>query len=169
MPFHHFASNVFKPSSDSRRRTNVLNCWRLGWMSPSSHERTKAVAIPIFAATWPGVRFFSIRLARIKSPTVFMLADNGLACCCFLSFGAYFTRIRRCAIPSRATLLQGEGENLCATGLVLMPSGLAVEVREYFIPNFSNWKVLADDHPAAFESAFARLKKDLEAETKLRS
>ena len=37
---------------------------------------------------------------------------------------------------------------------------LAVEVREYFIPDFSNWK----DH-AAFESAFARLKKDLEAET----
>ena len=39
---------------------------------------------------------------------------------------------------------------------------LAVEVREYFIPDFSNWKVLADGH-AAFESAFARLKKDLEA------
>ena len=36
---------------------------------------------------------------------------------------------------------------------------LAVEVREYFIPDFSNWK----DHDA-FESAFSRLKKDLEAE-----
>jgi len=36
---------------------------------------------------------------------------------------------------------------------------LAVEVRQYFIPDFSNWK----DHDA-FESAFARLKKDLEAE-----
>ena len=37
---------------------------------------------------------------------------------------------------------------------------LAVEVREYAMPNdFSNWK----DHDA-FESAFARLKKDLEAE-----
>jgi len=36
---------------------------------------------------------------------------------------------------------------------------LAVEVREYFIPDFSNWK----NHDA-FESAFARLKKDLEAE-----
>ena len=36
---------------------------------------------------------------------------------------------------------------------------LAVEVREYFIPDFSNWK----DHDS-FESAFARLKKDLEAE-----
>jgi len=36
---------------------------------------------------------------------------------------------------------------------------LAVEVHEYFIPDFSNWK----DHDA-FESAFARLKKDLEAE-----
>ena len=35
----------------------------------------------------------------------------------------------------------------------------AVEVREYFIPDFSNWK----NHDA-FESAFARLKKDLEAE-----
>jgi hypothetical protein len=36
---------------------------------------------------------------------------------------------------------------------------LVVEVREYYIPDFSNWK----DHDA-FESAFARLKKDLEAE-----
>jgi hypothetical protein len=36
---------------------------------------------------------------------------------------------------------------------------LAVEVREYFIPDFSNWK----DHDA-FESAFAKLKRDLEAE-----
>ena len=41
---------------------------------------------------------------------------------------------------------------------------LAVEVREYFIPDFSNWKVLTDGHPAAFESAFTRLKNDLEAE-----
>jgi hypothetical protein len=46
---------------------------------------------------------------------------------------------------------------------------LAVEVREYFIPDFSNWKVLADGHPAAFESAFARLKKDLEAENTMKS
>ena len=45
---------------------------------------------------------------------------------------------------------------------------LAVEVREYFIPDFSNWKVFADGHPAAFESAFARLKKDLEAENSKR-
>jgi hypothetical protein len=41
---------------------------------------------------------------------------------------------------------------------------LAVEVREYFIPDFSNWK----DHDA-FESAFARLKKDLEAENTRKS
>ena len=41
-----------------------------------------------------------------------------------------------------------------------MPSGFGMEVREYFIPDFSNWKVLADGHHAAF----ARLKKDLEAE-----
>ncbi len=33
---------------------------------------------------------------------------------------------------------------------------LAVEVREYFIPDFSNWK----DHDA-FEEAFARLQEDL--------
>lgn len=39
---------------------------------------------------------------------------------------------------------------------------LAVEVREYFIPDFSNWK----DHNA-FEAAFARLQKDLKAESKL--
>ena len=36
---------------------------------------------------------------------------------------------------------------------------LAVEIREYFIPDFSNWK----DHDS-FEAAFARLLKDLKAE-----
>ena len=35
---------------------------------------------------------------------------------------------------------------------------LAVEVREYFIPDFSNWK----DHDS-FEAAFARLQNDLRA------
>ena len=38
---------------------------------------------------------------------------------------------------------------------------LAVEVREYFAPDFSNWK----NHDA-FESAFARLQKDLKEEGK---
>jgi hypothetical protein len=36
---------------------------------------------------------------------------------------------------------------------------LAVEIREYFIPDFTNWK----DHDA-FETAFARLLRDLKAE-----
>jgi hypothetical protein len=36
---------------------------------------------------------------------------------------------------------------------------LAVEVREYFIPDFSNWK----DHDA-FEKSFARLLRDLKAD-----
>jgi hypothetical protein len=36
---------------------------------------------------------------------------------------------------------------------------LAAEVREYFIPDFSNWK----DHDA-FEKAFARLQSDLKTE-----
>jgi len=35
---------------------------------------------------------------------------------------------------------------------------LAVELREYFIPDFSNWK----NHDA-FEKAFERLQKDLQA------
>jgi len=45
-----------------------------------------------------------------------------------------------------------------------------MEVRQYFIPDFSNWKVLADGQSLqtatidAFESAFARLKKELEVE-----
>lgn len=38
---------------------------------------------------------------------------------------------------------------------------LAVEVREYYIPDFSNWK----DHDA-FEAAFSRLLRDLKAEEK---
>jgi TIR domain/Pentapeptide repeats (8 copies) len=41
---------------------------------------------------------------------------------------------------------------------------LAEEVRKYHIPDFSNWK----DHDA-FESAFSRLKKDLEAENSQKS
>ncbi len=41
---------------------------------------------------------------------------------------------------------------------------LGVEVREYFIPDFSNWK----DHDA-FEAAFARLLKDLKAEESIGS
>ena len=36
---------------------------------------------------------------------------------------------------------------------------LAAELREYFIPDFSNWK-----EGAAFEAAFARLQSDLKAE-----
>jgi len=36
---------------------------------------------------------------------------------------------------------------------------LGVEIREYFIPDFSNWK----EHDA-FEAAFARLLEDLKAE-----
>lgn len=40
---------------------------------------------------------------------------------------------------------------------------LAIELREYFIPDFSNWK-----DPDAFEAAFARLLKDLRAETETR-
>jgi hypothetical protein len=38
---------------------------------------------------------------------------------------------------------------------------LAVEVREYFIPDFSNWK-----DQDAFEAAFARLQKNLKEESK---
>jgi hypothetical protein len=37
---------------------------------------------------------------------------------------------------------------------------LAVEVREYFIPDFSNWK----EHDS-FEAAFSRLLRDLKAES----
>jgi hypothetical protein len=40
------------------------------------------------------------------------------------------------------------------------PSAEAVELREYFIPDFSHWK----EH-AQFEAAFARLLNDLRAET----
>ena len=42
-----------------------------------------------------------------------MPSGNGLSCFDFLTFWLNFTRIERCAIPSRATLLvwRGEGEN----------------------------------------------------------
>jgi hypothetical protein len=50
-----------------------------------------------------------------------------------------------------------------------MPSGFGMEVREYFAPIFQlespgGRPAFADGHQSAFESAFARLKKDLEAE-----
>ena len=40
---------------------------------------------------------------------------------------------------------------------------LAIELREYFIPDFSDWK----NHDA-FESAFARLLQDLRADERMR-
>jgi hypothetical protein len=45
-----------------KRSAKTFNCRLSGWLVPSSHERTKSVAIPIFAANWPAVRFFSFRL-----------------------------------------------------------------------------------------------------------
>jgi uncharacterized protein YjbI with pentapeptide repeats len=64
---------------------------------------------------------------------------------------------RRKLFPIRLTDFETLGKWTCFDA----DSGkdLAMEVREYFIPDFSNWK----KHDA-FESAFARLKKDLEAE-----
>jgi hypothetical protein len=91
------------------------HCRLSGWLLLSSQEQTKADAIPIFNAKWPGVRFFSIRLTRIQSPSVFTPSDNGLSCFCFLNLWLNFTRIERCAIPSRATLLRGEGESFAGT------------------------------------------------------
>ena len=52
-----------------------------------------------------------------------------------------------------------------------MPSGFGMEVREYFAPIFQlespgGGPVFADGQQAAFESAFARLQKDLKEEWK---
>ena len=107
---HRTGRQCAKSASNSKSFANTFNCRLSGCVVPSSHERIKAVAIPIFAATWPGVRFFSCRLTCIQSPIVCMLAGNSLDCCCVLDFWAYFMRICRCAIPNRATLLQ-EREN----------------------------------------------------------
>jgi hypothetical protein len=67
---------------------------------------------------------------------------------------------RRKLFPIRLT----DFETLCDWTCFDADTGkdLAVEVREYFIPDFSNWK----DHDA-FEAAFARLQKDLKEESKL--
>jgi hypothetical protein len=51
-----------KPASNLKRFANTSNCRLSGCVVPSSHEWTKAVATPIFAAKWQGVRFFSWRL-----------------------------------------------------------------------------------------------------------
>ena len=92
-----------------KKFVNNSSCCLPGCLVPSSHEQTKSDAIPIFAARWPGVRFFSWHLNRIQSPSVFMLSTNGLACCGFLNLWLNCKRICRCAIPSSATLLRGEG------------------------------------------------------------
>ena len=49
-------------ASNPKWLANAINCCLSGWPSPLSHERIKAVATPILAAKWLGVRFFSIRL-----------------------------------------------------------------------------------------------------------
>ncbi len=84
---------------------------------PLSHEQIKEFAIPIFPATWKGMRFFSIRLILSQSPAVLMFNFNTLARFWFPRFAGYLTRTCRCAIPSRATLLvrRGEGEFFCGT------------------------------------------------------
>ena len=92
------------------KRVKTFICWLSGRLSPFSHERTTDAAIPILAAKWPGVRFFSVRLARIQSPTVFMLSSIGLALFCFLAFWPNCMEIWRCAIPSRATLPRERGQ-----------------------------------------------------------
>jgi hypothetical protein len=97
---------------------------RLEATGHGSQDRTKVDAIPIFAAKWPGVRFFSWRLTRIQSPSVFMLSANGLACCGFLNLWLNCMRICRCAIPSSATLLRGEGESF-AVSLKIQVTGFA--------------------------------------------
>ena len=83
-------------ASSPNARAKFALCWPSGSLALRSQERTKACAIPIFAATWPGVRFFRCLWALIQSPMVFTLSINGLACACFLDLRAYFTEIRRC-------------------------------------------------------------------------
>jgi len=56
------------------------NCWLSGRRVLLFHEQTEDVAIPIFAAIWPRVRFFSSRLTLKQSPAVFMFNLNTLAC-----------------------------------------------------------------------------------------
>ena|ERR1017187_5684287 len=44
-----------KSASHPKRLAKTFNCRLSGWPLPVSQERTKAVAIPIFAAKWAGV------------------------------------------------------------------------------------------------------------------
>ena len=60
------------------------------------------------------------------------------------------------ALPNQPRGLRGIREWECFDQIA---KDLGVEIREYFIPDFSNWK----DHDA-FEAAFDRLLKDLKAE-----
>ena len=49
-------------ASNPKTDDKTFNCWLSGRLELFSQEQTKEDAIPIFAATWQGVRFFSIRL-----------------------------------------------------------------------------------------------------------
>ena len=79
-------------------------CRLSGSVSPSSHDRTKVCAIPIFAATWPDVRFLASRSIFIQSPIVLMLIGKWLCLFVCPCFWLNLMRICRCAIPNRATL-----------------------------------------------------------------
>ena len=101
-------------ASTSNTSAKLAHCRLSGSLTLLSQDRTKAVAIPIFNATWPGVRFFCSQRHLIQLPTVFLLSANGLDCGSIFDFLAYFTRIERCAIPNRATH-RWERENVMGT------------------------------------------------------
>jgi hypothetical protein len=58
----HSISGVAEGVLIPKTLAKILNCLSSGAPVPSSHDCIKAVAIPIFAAKWQGVMFFSIRL-----------------------------------------------------------------------------------------------------------
>ena len=108
--FRYRLHRAFAVPAPANNLFNILRCGSSGLEIPLSQERIKAVAIPIFNAKWPGVRFFSIRLTRIQSPSGWIFTDNGLRDFRISEFLLIARRIVRCVIPSRATLLQ-EREN----------------------------------------------------------
>ena len=91
---------------NANKFSKICFCRSSGSHLPLSQERIKAVAIPIFNAKWPGVRFFSIRLTRIQSPSACVFVCNGLHSFRWLDLCPKRMETFRCAIPNRATLLQ---------------------------------------------------------------
>lgn len=75
---HRNQLTIFNSGTPMKNFVRVSICCWLGWLVPRSNAQIMPHVIPIFAARWPGARFFLIRLEQIQSPSVFILNGKRL-------------------------------------------------------------------------------------------